>query len=143
MAEENLQNACDRLSRIVDAGQFERMRWERDIGPKLARLVELAQSAFAGRKDFEMVEEGATRDVKRYVIKVHGNRVLAISLRLASGQAVAASEAIERSKYRVADGPPISADFAEVDEQWMTRTMQALLGRVQEPQAPADAANPA
>lgn len=131
MSDDSFSTACDRLSALVDAPLFERLRWERHEGPMLARLVELARSSLEGRGEFELAEEGATRDIKRFVLKVHGNRVLAITIRLAGARAVMAAEQIDRSRYTIATGEPLSADFAEVNEQWMGRALQTLFSRVQ------------
>ena len=48
MPQDSFQLECDRLSHIVDGALFERLRWERNEGPMLARLVALAHSAFEG-----------------------------------------------------------------------------------------------
>ena len=47
--EDAFRDALDRLSRKVDEGNFERMRWARDEAPKLVRLVELVKGAVADR----------------------------------------------------------------------------------------------
>ena len=88
MPHDSFQLECDRLSQIVDLALSQRLLWERNEGPMLARLVALAHAAFEGRSEFELVEEGATRDLKRFVLKIHGKRVMAVSLRIADGQAV-------------------------------------------------------
>ena len=130
MPQDSFQLECDRLSHIVDGALFERLRWERNEGPMLARLVALAHSAFEGRSEFELVEEGATRDIKRFVLKIHGNRVVAISLRIENGRAVLDSQALDRSKYTLADGEAVAADFETVDEPWMVHALQGLFSRV-------------
>jgi hypothetical protein len=129
--QESFQLECDRLSHIVDGALFERLRWERNEGPMLARLVALAHSAFEMRPEFEMVEEGATRDVKRFVLKVHGNRVVGISLRIDGGSAHLEAHALDRSKYGLSDGGAATAAFEAVDEPWMVRALEGQFGRVQ------------
>jgi hypothetical protein len=131
VSQDSFQLECDRISQGVDDVQFERRRWSRTEGPMLARLVELAQSAIKDRDDFELVEEGASSDIKRFVLKVHSNRIVGIALWLERGHAFANVEEIGRSKYRVMPGGPISADFPLVDEQWMADTLQELLTRIQ------------
>jgi len=121
---------CDRLSHIVDGALFERLRWERNEGPMLARLVSLAHAALEGRGEFELTEEGATRDIKRFILKIHGNRILAVAIRIEGGRAVLEGQALDRSSYRLAGGAPISTGFAEADEQWMAEAMQELFSRV-------------
>ena len=97
----------------------------------LAHLVALAHAAFEGRSEFELVEEGATRDLKRFVLKIHSKRVMAISLRIEDGRAVLQSEPIERSTYVLADAAPVTADFATVDESWMAGALQQQFRRLQ------------
>ncbi len=122
---------CDRLSQASDGVQYERLRWERNEGPMLARFVALAHSAFEQRSEFELAEEGSTTAVKRFILKIHSNRIVAVSLWLKDGSANLKAEQIERSPYRVADATPLSTDFQLVDQQWMTSAMQELFSRVQ------------
>jgi len=121
---------CDRLSNIVDGALCERLRWERNEGPMLAHLVALANGALEGRSEFELAEEGATRDIKRFVLKVHGNRVIAISLYVQEGRAQVDVQALERGKYGVADGTPVSAEFQAADGPWMAQALQQQFSRV-------------
>ena len=130
MTDQSFEMACDRLSHVVDDIQFERLRWARTEGPMLAKLVALAHAALEVRDDFELTEEGSTSDIKRYVVKVHNNRVMAIMLGLDQGQAIVGAAQIERSKYRIADPTPIAADFAMVDELWMAGVLQELFSRI-------------
>ena len=130
MPQDSFQLECDRLSHVVDGALYERLRWERNEGPILARLVELAHSVLEARPEFEFVEEGATRDIKRFVLKVHGNRVVGITLRIEGGRAIVDAHAFEGSKYGLADGPPIAADIAAIDEAWMAGALQEVFGRV-------------
>jgi hypothetical protein len=122
---------CDRLSSVVDAIQFERLRWSRTEGPMLARLVELAHGALEARSEFELAEEGATNDIKRFVLKVHSNRIVAIVIWLTGNLVNIRAEALDRCRYKLAEGVPITADFQLVDEQWMSAALQELFGRVQ------------
>jgi hypothetical protein len=131
MTQNSLDLECERLSHVVDGVLCERLRWERSEGPQLARLVALAHSALEKRDEFELVEEGATRDIKRFVLKVHGNRIVALSIHVADGRAVVDGKAIERGRYRMAEGAPLSATFDEADEHWMARALQELFSRVQ------------
>ncbi len=132
MTQESFELECDRLSHVVDATQFERLRWARTEGPMLARLVTLLHSALDGREDFELAEEGTTGAVKRFILKVHSNRVMAIVIGLDHGRAVVGAEPIERSKYRLSDPSPLSDDFSVIDEQWMASALRNLFGRVQQ-----------
>ena len=131
MIHPSFETACDRLSSAVDSAQFERLRWARTEAPMLARLMELAQGAVAERPDFELTEEGSVAAVKRFVLKVHGFRIVAVNFGLDQGHAVVWAEAIDRSSYKVAEGDPVSADFAAVDESWMAAALEAQFARVQ------------
>lgn len=131
MSQETFELACDRLSQVVDGPQFERLRWARVEGPMLARLAALAQSSLEGRTEFELCDEGSTRDAKRFVLKVHGKRIVAITLLLEGDQAKIRADEIDRSPYRLLDGPPLAAAFDAVDEQWMASTLQELFSRLQ------------
>ena len=130
MSQDRLEIECDRLSHAVDAALYERLRWERNEGPMLARLVALAHATLEKRNEFELAEEGSTSASKRFVLKIHSNRVVAISIWVKDGSANLRAEQIERSPYRLADGNPLSADFQTVDELWMANTLQELFSRV-------------
>ena len=131
VTQDSFQLECDRLSHIVDGALCERLRWERNEGPMLARLVALAHAAFEGRSEFELIEEGATRDIKRFVLKIHGNRVVGISLRIEGGRAVLDAHALDRGRYTLSDGRAASTDFETVDDPWMAGALQDLFSRVQ------------
>ena len=130
MSPDPFELECDRLSNTVDSFLYERIRWDRIEGPLLVKLAELSRSAFESRPDFELTEEGATSDLKRFVLKVHSNRIIAIKMWLANGRALIDVEEIERSKYKVTPADPISVEFDGVDEQWMAASMKSLLARV-------------
>ncbi|MCR2835009.1 hypothetical protein [Parerythrobacter lacustris] len=129
-AGDTLRDALDLLSHKIDAGNFERMRWARDEAPKLARLVELVKGAVADRDDVEINEEGGEGNTKRFVIKVHGQRIAQLAVALDKGRAIAAIGPVERSAYSVAQGQPIHAMFEEVDDVWMARTIAKLSERI-------------
>ena len=131
MPDDSFETECDRLSGIVDSAQFERVRWARDEAPMLDRLVELAQAAVKERPDIELVDEGSKGATKRYVLKVHGFRVVSVSLGLEAGTVAVWGEAIERSKYQVANGRRYSVDYQQLDEAWMRSTLGAVMGEIQ------------
>jgi hypothetical protein len=130
VSEDSFQQECDRLSQVVDDALFTRLRWERNEGPMLAKLVALAHGALEDRPEFELTEEGATSDIKRFVLKVHSNRIMAIVIFLDGRQVNVRAEAIDRSKYTVADGPVVAADFDAVDLEWMRSALRELFARV-------------
>ena len=131
MPDDRFETECDRLSHVVDPVQFERVRWAKNEGPMLERIVELARTAIAERSDFELTDEGSKGAIKRFVLKVHGFRIVAVNLGLEGGRVVVWAEAIERSKYRIVDGRRHSADYANVDEAWMKAALSAVFGEVQ------------
>jgi hypothetical protein len=126
----SFQTECDRISQAVDGAQYERMRWSKVEGPMLARLVDLAQAAIGERDEFELTEEGATSEIKRFVLKVHSNRIIALALWLDQGRAMTQVEEISRSRYGVTAGDPVCADYPLVDEAWMAATLQTLFARI-------------
>ena len=131
MLDDSFEIECDRLSNAVDSAQFERVRWAKHEGPMLERLVELARAAIEERSDFELADEGSKGAVKRFVLKVHSIRIVAVNLGLEDGKVVVWADAIDRSQYRVVDGRRHSADFQDVDETWMKGALRALMGEVQ------------
>ena len=131
MPDDSFDTECDRLSKAVDGVQFERVRWARDEAPMLDRLVELAQAAVKERPDIELTDEGSKGAIKRYVLKVHGFRIVSLSLGLEAGQVAVWGEAIERSKYRIVDGRRYAVDFRQLDEAWMRSTLRAVMGEIQ------------
>src|SRR5687767_7604150 len=131
MPDDSFEIECDRLSKVVDGVQFERVRWARDEAPMLDRLVELAQAAVKDRPDIELVDEGSKGAIKRYVLKVHGFRIVSVSLGLGAGQVSVWGEAIERSQYRVVNGRRHLVDFQQLDEAWMRNTLRAVMGEIQ------------
>ncbi len=126
-----LDLACDQLSQTVDAVQFERMRWARDEAPKLAYLVELAAAAVAQRPDFELADEGSGGALRRFVVKVHGFRVMALALRLSGTTVSVQCEPIERSKYTLHQADPVTAEFDQVDSAWMAQALSTQFARIQ------------
>jgi hypothetical protein len=122
---------CDTLSQQVDAAQYERLRWERTEGPMLASLVVLAHSALEERSEFELNEEGSTREIKRFILKVHGNRVVAISIWLKGGMVRVSATQIDRSPYRLAAGEAHVVNFQLANQQWMANALQDLFSRIQ------------
>lgn len=131
VSHDNFSLACDQLSRTVDANQFERFRWARDEAPKLAHLVVLAQAAVEARDDFELTDEGSGGSLRRFVVKVHSFRIIAIAIKLAANRVEVQAEAIERSRFRVLAGAPISAPFEQVDGEWMAAALGELFARIQ------------
>jgi hypothetical protein len=123
--------SCDRLSAAVDATQFERLRWARTEAPMLAHLVELAQGAVADRDDIELTDEGSGGAIRRYVVKVHGNRIFAVVISLEGVTVSIQAEAIARSPYRVKTAEPLAAAFKDFDAALMAAALGTLFERVQ------------
>jgi hypothetical protein len=131
MPDDRFETACDRLSSVVDSAQFERVRWARNEGPMLVRLVELALASVHDRPEFELVDEGSKGALRRFVLKVHGFRIVAVGVALEGPNVVVWGEAIERSKYRIVNGQRHSADYRSVDEAWMKAALCSVFGEVQ------------
>ncbi len=127
---DNFLLECDRLSNAVDEVQFERLRWARDEGPVLIKLVALAQAALEERSDFELAEEGSTSDIKKYVLKVHSNRVVALTLWVEEGKARMKPEEALRSRYTLAAGPELAVGYDGLDEAWMAEALREVFARV-------------
>lgn len=142
MSHGDFQKACDALSHKVDADHFERFRWSRDEAPRLARLVELVKTSVGERTDVEINEEGGVHDTKRFVIKVHGQRIAGLGVALDKGRAVVSVGPVERSRFTVAEGPPLHTPMENVDEGWIGETLGTLMARIRAPQQ-AEAAAPA
>jgi hypothetical protein len=130
MIQASFELECDRLSGVVDHVQFERLRWARTEAPMLARLVTLLHSALDCREDFELTEEGSTQAVRRYMLKIHSSRILAITLGLDKGRALVGVQEVERGKFRFANIQSLSGDFADVDENWMAAALQELFCQI-------------
>lgn len=131
MSHNGFRDACDRLSHRVDADNFERFRWTRDEAPKLVKLVELIKAAVADRTDIEINEEGGEQNIKRFVIKVHGKRIVGLTVALEEGRVAMIVNPIERSDYKIAPGEPIIAEWANVNDQWIADSLGQLMERIQ------------
>ncbi|MGB3737918.1 MAG: hypothetical protein WA948_01040 [Pontixanthobacter sp.] len=133
MAQSSFQSACDRFSDTVDDVQFERFRWTRDEAPKLARLVDMTQAAFASREDYELAEEGGSggqAGFKRFLIKVHGKRTVAVAVMLKDGQAILGAEPVERSNFTLSQSAPIACAYDDADENWIEQALGQIVGDI-------------
>ena len=128
---DDFDSECDRLSNAVDGVQFERIRWARTEGPMLDCLAELAQATVAERPEFELTDEGSSGACKRFVLKVHGIRIMALNLGLEGRTVAVWSEEIARSPYKLVDPQRRTAPFQEVDGHWMTAALQGAFSEVQ------------
>lgn len=133
MSHDQFRAACDALSDKVDPEQFERFRWTRDEAPKLVRLVELVRGSVEDRTDIEINEEGGDQTTKRFVIKVHGQRIAGLGVALSKGHAVVSVGPIERSAFTVAEGKPIHTKYANVDEAWIGEALGQLMALIRKP----------
>lgn len=141
--QDGFREMCDHISAVVDAAQFERMRWARDIGPRLAEMVALMLASVEDRIDLEFSEEQSTTDIKRYILKVHGTRVIGLTLWIEDGQAHLLPIEIERSRYRLSGKGTLSVELEALNAGWMAlalRTAFGLIERREEPRAVAPAA---
>ncbi len=122
---------CDRLSGLVDSAQYERLRWDRNEGPLLAKLVAWARESFEDHGEFELTEEGSTTDRKRFVLKVHAKRTFAIAFEVADGLAIIEPGLADRSNYRLSSLDRITAPMNDFHEEWVQAALQELFSRVQ------------
>jgi hypothetical protein len=129
--QQNFALECDRLSGLIDPAQFKRLSWDRTEGPMLAKLAEMLQKVLEDRPDFELTEEGSTSTTKRFIMKIHSNRVIALFVGLDKGRAVMGAAAIERGRYSLSDTQPFAAEFGDVNEQWVQAVLQNLFARIQ------------
>ena len=130
MPDDSFETECDRLSKAVDSVQFERVRWAKHEGPMLEHLMELALSAVDDRSDFELNDEGSKGAARRFVLKVHGVRVVAVNLQLDQGQVALWGEEIDRSQYKVVNGSRPTADYQTIDGPWMKAAIRDIVSEV-------------
>ena len=133
MADNEFQKICDRFSDTVDDVSFERFRWTRDEAPKLAHLVEMTEAAFADREDYELAEEGGSGSqagFKRFLIKVHGKRTVAVAVMLKDGQAILGAEPVERSAYTISQETPLSIGYDNANEAWIKQSLAQIIAEI-------------
>ena len=140
VSHDNFDHICDQLSSVVDTVQFERMRWARDVGPRLAELVALTLAAVEPRPDLEFAEERSTTEVKRYILKVHGVRVIGIALWIKDGRACMQPVEIERSKYALTADDTITGDVDGIDAAWVAEALKKAFGLIERRDEPEAAA---
>ncbi|WP_114521786.1 hypothetical protein [Altererythrobacter sp. ZODW24] len=131
MSETSFDTACDNLSGLVDAVQFERLRWDRNEGPLLTKLVTWARDAFEEHGEFELTEEGSVTDRKRFVLKVHTKRTIGIAFEVVDGLAVIEPDLADRSIYTLTTREAITAPMHEFHEEWVKAALQEIFSRVQ------------
>lgn len=142
-APDSFAQICDQLSATVDPTLFERMRWARDVGPRLAELVALALGAVEGRTDLELSEEQSTTDIKRYVLKVHGRRIIGLTFQIEDGQAHVLPIEIERSHYMLSAKAVLSVEVHDMNAEWMAGALKLAFSWIEpryKPEAEAEAA---
>lgn len=130
MPDDSFETECDRLSNVVDSVQFERVRWAKNEGPMLDRLVAMAGASVEGRADFELNDEGSKGALRRFVLKVHGFRIVAVNLHLENGQVALWGEEIERSPYKIAGVTRPMAEYQVIDAAWMKAAIRDIVSDV-------------
>lgn len=134
MGDNAFRDICDRLSGTVDGTQFERFRWTRDEAPRLKELIDMVVASFADREDIDLAEEGGASgqsNYKRFIIKVHGQRIVALAVMYKDGQAILGAEPVERSPYTVTRSDPVHAPFEQVDRAWVEQALGQLIATIQ------------
>lgn len=130
LSHDGFQQMCDHLSGVVDAVQYERMRWARDIGPRLADLVALTLAAIEPRADLEFTEERSITELKRYILKVHSIRVIGIALWIKDGKAHIQPIEIERSKFALSADDAFSVELDGVNADWIANALKEAFGLI-------------
>ena len=123
----------------IEAGGAPLVIQQTDQAPEADHLYHLvfdtdgarAVAGRADRADVEINEEGGEGATKRFVIKVHGQRIAGIAVALDKGRAIAAVGPIERSEFTVAQGDPLHTRYENVDEVWMAKTLGTLMERIE------------
>ena len=127
---------CDHVSSVVDAAQYERMRWARDVGPRLAAMVAMTLATVEDRTDLEFTEEQSTTDVKRLILKVHGVRVIGITLWIEDHQAHMQPIEIERSRYMLSAMGTLSIELEGLNAEWIALALRTAFGLIESREQP-------
>ncbi|MDP9086288.1 MAG: hypothetical protein M3N02_05930 [Pseudomonadota bacterium] len=148
LSHDGFQEMCDHVSAVVDPALYERMRWARDVGPRLAEMVAMTLATVEGRTDLEFTEEQSTTDVKRMILKVHGVRVIGITLWIEDHQAHMQPIEIERSRYMLTAKGTLSVELEGLNAEWIALALRTAFGLIEAREqpiavAPAPAAAPA
>ncbi len=148
LSQDSFQQMCDQVSAVVDAVQYERMRWARDVGPRLAEMVTMTLASIEGRIDLEFSEEQSTTEIKRFILKVHGVRVIGLTLWIEDGQAHMQPVEIDRSRYLLSAKGTLSVELDGLNAEWIAQALRTAFGLIEAREqptavAPAPAAAPA
>ncbi len=130
MPDTSFDTACDNLSGLVDAAQYERLRWDRNEGPLLTKLVDWARESFEQHDEFELTEEGSVTDRKRFVLKVHAKRTIGIAFQVVDGLAIIEPDLADRSSYGLSSTDRITAPMHEFHEDWVKAALQEIFSQV-------------
>ena len=134
MGDNAFRDICDQFSGSVDKEQFERFRWTRDEAPKLKQLIDMVHEVFEDREDYALAEEGGSAGgqvgFKRFLLKVHGQRTVAIAIMFKDGLAVLGAEPVERSNYTIQREQPVYAPFDQIDQAWVEDALAQLIADI-------------
>lgn len=136
LSHDGFQEMCDHVSNVVDPTLYERMRWARDVGPRLAEMVAMALATVEGRTDLEFSEEQSTTDVKRMILKVHGMRVIGITLWIEDHQAHMQPIEIERSRYLLSAKGTLSVELEGLNAEWIALALRTAFGLIETREVP-------
>ena len=142
LSHDSFQQMCDHVSAVVDPAQYERMRWARDVGPRLAEMVTMTLASIEGRIDLEFSEEQSTTDVKRLILKVHGVRVIGITLWIEDAQAHMQPIEIERSRYFLSAKGTLSVELEGLNAEWIALALRTAFGLIEAREQPRAVAPP-
>ena len=141
-SQNGLQQMCDHVSSVVDAVQYERMRWARDVGPRLTEMVSMTLATVEERSDLEFSEEQSTTDVKRLILKVRGVRVIGITLWIEDAQAHMQPIEIERSRYFLSAKGTLSIELEGLNAEWIALALRTAFGLIEAREQPRAVAPP-
>ena len=142
LSQDSFQQMCDQVSAVVDAVQYERMRWARDVGPRLAEMVTMTLASIEGRIDLEFSEEQSTTDIKRYILKVHGVRVIGLTMWIEDGQAHMQPVEIDRSRYLLSAKGILSVELEGLNAEWIAQALRTAFGLIEAREQPKAVAPP-
>ncbi|WP_295633547.1 hypothetical protein [Novosphingobium sp.] len=142
LSQDSFQQMCDQVSAVVDAVQYERMRWARDVGPRLAEMVTMTLASIEGRIDLEFSEEQSTTEIKRFILKVHGVRVIGLTLWIEDGQAHMQPVEIDRSRYLLSAKGTLSVELDGLNAEWIAQALRTAFGLIEAREEPKAVAPP-
>ncbi|HYH70401.1 MAG TPA: hypothetical protein VEX16_03760 [Methyloceanibacter sp.] len=134
MADSTFDLECDRLSRLADPEQFEKLEWARTSGASLLEAERLALQAFEHRKDLILASQPTDDRRKRFALSTQGStpRDIATLWMKVEGQMLALwLEPRPGSGFRISGGgKPFTLSTKDIDENWIISALQQLISLI-------------